>query len=820
MKMKKIFLPALCLIFITVAISGATSTPAPKISASPTSVNFGPVALGATPAAKIVTIKNTGTSALTISAVSITGTDSAEFGQTNSCVTIAAGGSCPVSVTFTPATPYTKKTALLAIASNDLKKPLLNVKLSGQVPPPKISATPSSLNFGKVTLGGTSAPKATTIKNTGTADLVIGGINITGANASEFSQTNNCTTITAGGSCVITGIFAPTLTGSAKATITIDSNDPKKPTLNVKVSGNSPAPSSKIISDGSFDNITTYPAPVDITYTRKDGTVGTVNAFPGQVVILANPATSVNTVTTLITQNGGAVAAQIPNIGFYVATISPSALDTFLAAMYASSAVLDAFPNGFVDGSRDTTSMREDTINAASGDASSLIQTIDLSLLIGCGTMFHEDAVKNVAGSNGMDVQINDVTSSDKETTNAGTDYNTVNRTLINILSHAEQNNLPVIINMSLRPKPDNAATEYYFHKHYAMMLDSVAKHYPALLKNAVILISGSDTSLDQTDSFKKLFQVDFPGSAMWNNLYFVESQEGVGPGGCGIGYADIGPTNDMNVMSAPGCHIPVSATCVANGTSFSTPEIANLIAQAFLAVNKKINLGIIAKDLMKYQKNNQGRLPSLTQLVNLAKGGAAIYPESVFFDATGGSGSVTVTAPGGWTATSSDTSWLTVTSGSIGSGSGTVAYDVAENTDTSQRTGTITIKGATFTVIFTVTQTAVIGVTGTWSMTVNVPAMDCTYGGYTDYEIMTLQEDSSGALTGDDGAYPLTAGSRRDGDTLSIHYTSLHGGPQSQTWTWDGANTITGQINWFCYWLDTGQVYQTSSAPFTATRN
>jgi hypothetical protein len=155
--MKKIFFLAFCLIFITVAISGATSTLVPKISATPASVNFGSVKLGTASTPQVVTIKNTGTSNLIISTVSITGTDSGDFGQSNSCGTIAAGESCPVNVTFTPALPYAKKSALLTIASNDPKKPTFNVKLSGQVPPPKITATPSSVNFGKLPAGTASS---------------------------------------------------------------------------------------------------------------------------------------------------------------------------------------------------------------------------------------------------------------------------------------------------------------------------------------------------------------------------------------------------------------------------------------------------------------------------------------------------------------------------------------------------------------------------------------------------------------------------------------------------------------------------------------
>ena len=42
--------------------------------------------------------------------------------------------------------------------------------------------------------------------------------------------------------------------------------------------------------------------------------------------------------------------------------------------------------------------------------------------------------------------------------------------------------------------------------------------------------------------------------------------------------------------------------------------------------------------------------------------------------------------------------SWITITSGSTGSGNGTVNYSVSPNTSTSLRTGTMTIAGKTFT--------------------------------------------------------------------------------------------------------------------------
>src|SRR5207248_677104 len=52
-----------------------------------------------------------------------------------------------------------------------------------------------------------------------------------------------------------------------------------------------------------------------------------------------------------------------------------------------------------------------------------------------------------------------------------------------------------------------------------------------------------------------------------------------------------------------------------------------------------------------------------------------------------------------GWTA-ASNSSFVHVTSGASGSGNGTVTYSVDANVTSSQRTGTLTIGGQTFTII------------------------------------------------------------------------------------------------------------------------
>jgi hypothetical protein len=57
-----------------------------------------------------------------------------------------------------------------------------------------VKFSPTSLNFGYVVGGGTAAPQNVTLTNTGTATLSITSLTITGPNAKDFSQTNDCGT--------------------------------------------------------------------------------------------------------------------------------------------------------------------------------------------------------------------------------------------------------------------------------------------------------------------------------------------------------------------------------------------------------------------------------------------------------------------------------------------------------------------------------------------------------------------------------------------------------------------------------------------------
>jgi hypothetical protein len=97
-----------------------------SLTASPSSLSFGDVASGSTSAAQTVTVSNPGSSAASVSSVSVSG----PFSQTNTCgSSIAAGGSCAVSVKFSPTTGG-GQTGTLSVATSAPGSPL-TVALSG-----------------------------------------------------------------------------------------------------------------------------------------------------------------------------------------------------------------------------------------------------------------------------------------------------------------------------------------------------------------------------------------------------------------------------------------------------------------------------------------------------------------------------------------------------------------------------------------------------------------------------------------------------------------------------------------------------------------
>ena len=112
-------------------VSATLSNPGePTVVISPTALAFGSHVVGAASSSQALTITNTGSATLTPLSVNVTGTNSSDFTQTNTCGTyLLAGASCAVNVTFDPSAAGSRS-ASIQISDNAASSPQI-AELSG-----------------------------------------------------------------------------------------------------------------------------------------------------------------------------------------------------------------------------------------------------------------------------------------------------------------------------------------------------------------------------------------------------------------------------------------------------------------------------------------------------------------------------------------------------------------------------------------------------------------------------------------------------------------------------------------------------------------
>ena len=191
----------------------------PSGSLSPSSLNFGNQPIDTSSPEQTVTLANNSGGPLTIASIAASG----DYLALSNCPsTLDAGKSCTIGVSFTP-TVYGTDNGTLTVTDDNLgvNGTLQTVSLTGAgVAATTLSLTPASLSFGDQAIATTSAAKKVTVKNTGTGQLTFSSITITGADPSDFAETNNCTgSVVPGKSCTVTVTFTPQATGSRSASL-------------------------------------------------------------------------------------------------------------------------------------------------------------------------------------------------------------------------------------------------------------------------------------------------------------------------------------------------------------------------------------------------------------------------------------------------------------------------------------------------------------------------------------------------------------------------------------------------------------------------
>jgi uncharacterized repeat protein (TIGR01451 family) len=201
----------------------------PVASVSPSPFDFGNQPVGQPSAVQVFTVKNTGNAGLSMSGASVSG-DFAIPSGSDMCTgtTVAPGGTCTISVTFTP-TQTGSRSGTLTITDNAADSPQ-QVSLSGTGTQPALSLSTSSLTFSGQAVGTTSAAQTVTVTNTGTADLHVSTVSTSGANAGDFSASpSGCATVAPNGTCTISVKFTPSASGVRSATLSIASDAPSSP---------------------------------------------------------------------------------------------------------------------------------------------------------------------------------------------------------------------------------------------------------------------------------------------------------------------------------------------------------------------------------------------------------------------------------------------------------------------------------------------------------------------------------------------------------------------------------------------------------------
>ncbi len=203
------------------------------------SLAFGGVTVGTT-ASLSAELRNNGTAACAISALTVTG---AGFSLGSAApalpAQIAAGETLSVPVGYSPAS-VGPSSGSLTVASNDPDTPAATIALTGsgqQAAACDLTVNPSSVAFGSVTQGTTST-RTVTVSNAGSANCTVNSLSVTGTDLALGAAAPDVpATLIPGGSLAVPVAYAPTGAGPDSGTLAIASTDPNEAVISVGLSG-------------------------------------------------------------------------------------------------------------------------------------------------------------------------------------------------------------------------------------------------------------------------------------------------------------------------------------------------------------------------------------------------------------------------------------------------------------------------------------------------------------------------------------------------------------------------------------------------------
>ena len=207
-------------------------------------LSFASTAVGSTSSdsPKTVTVENLGNQPLIFpvpgSGTNASVSSSFTLGNSTTCPVITTSGSsatlpanatCVYAIGFAPAATGSLSGSVTltdnALNGNDGTQ---SIQLSGvgtAALAPAVGLAPAMLAFGSQTVGVASSSQAVVLTNTGTANLSLTAIAITGTNSADFAPTSNCgATLASTAQCTVNVTFTPSLTGAESAALQFTDN--------------------------------------------------------------------------------------------------------------------------------------------------------------------------------------------------------------------------------------------------------------------------------------------------------------------------------------------------------------------------------------------------------------------------------------------------------------------------------------------------------------------------------------------------------------------------------------------------------------------
>jgi hypothetical protein len=242
---------------------GVTGTGQNPITLAPASLAFGSVAVGATSAAKPVTLTNNESIALSITHVA-----SGDYSiSTTTCgATLASKASCTMNVTFHPKQNGSVVGAVTVTYNAGLspQEVLLTGTGTGGAASP-LTFNPTLLSFGNVA-AGTIASHTVTVKNSSAAAVKITAVAASG----DYSATGCVTTLAPLGTCIMTVTFKPSVKGTVYGSVALtDSTVVSPEAYEVLGVGVSPLAASAASLNFGTLNVGTVSAAQTVTLTNN-----------------------------------------------------------------------------------------------------------------------------------------------------------------------------------------------------------------------------------------------------------------------------------------------------------------------------------------------------------------------------------------------------------------------------------------------------------------------------------------------------------------------------------------------------------------------